>query len=75
MVSAKRVRVYGLAEGVQFAPTISIESMGRLKFCPRCSRRLKLRQGRRGEFFGCTGWPAWCSYTEPMGSMTLPPPY
>ena len=31
--------------------------------CPRCGAALKKRNGRYGEFFGCTGYPG-CRYTE-----------
>ena len=33
------------------------------KICPKCGSELKLRSGRFGEFWGCTGYPA-CRYTE-----------
>ena len=33
------------------------------KVCPRCGRGLKRRNGRYGEFWGCSGFPA-CRYTE-----------
>lgn len=33
------------------------------KKCPRCQRNLTLRNGSRGPFWGCTGYPA-CKYTE-----------
>ena len=31
--------------------------------CPRCGLELKKRNGRFGEFYGCTGYPV-CRYTE-----------
>lgn len=33
------------------------------KICPRCGLALKKRNGRFGEFWGCTGFPD-CRYTE-----------
>jgi DNA topoisomerase-1 len=33
--------------------------------CPRCGRPLALAAGRRGEFLGCTGYPA-CRHTESL---------
>lgn len=33
------------------------------KFCPRCGGELKRRNGRYGEFWGCSEFPA-CRYTE-----------
>ena len=33
------------------------------KLCPRCGGVLKRRNGRFGEFWGCSGFPA-CRYTE-----------
>ena len=34
-----------------------------IKMCPQCGKPLKLRKGRYGFFFGCTGYPD-CSYIE-----------
>lgn len=31
--------------------------------CPRCSRRLLLRNGRHGRFYGCSGFP-YCKFTR-----------
>lgn len=31
--------------------------------CPKCGKDLLLRQGRNGEFIGCSGFPS-CDYTE-----------
>ncbi len=31
--------------------------------CPQCGKRLAIREGRRGRFLGCTGYPA-CRYTH-----------
>ncbi len=36
--------------------------------CPQCGEPLVFRQGRRGKFIGCSGWPN-CRYTAPI---TLP---
>jgi len=33
------------------------------RICPKCGSELKLRSGRFGEFWGCTGYPG-CRYTE-----------
>lgn len=33
------------------------------KICPNCGKSLKLRKGRYGFFFGCTGYPE-CKYIE-----------
>lgn len=34
-----------------------------LKLCPRCGSELRRRNGRYGEFLGCSGFPS-CRYTE-----------
>lgn len=34
-----------------------------LKLCPRCGSELRRRNGRYGEFLGCSGFPA-CRYTQ-----------
>lgn len=34
-----------------------------MKMCPNCGQPLMKRNGRYGEFWGCTGYPA-CRYTE-----------
>lgn len=39
------------------------KSKGRVKLCPRCGQILKMRSGRFGEFWGCSGYPK-CRYTE-----------
>lgn len=35
----------------------------KVKKCPRCGNPLKLRNGKFGEFWGCTGYPD-CKYTQ-----------
>ena len=32
--------------------------------CPRCGKRLVLRNGKFGQFYGCSGYPA-CTFTKP----------
>ena len=39
------------------------EEAKKVKKCPRCGSPLKLRNGKFGEFWGCTGYPD-CKYTE-----------
>lgn len=39
------------------------EAARNVKKCPRCGCTLKLRSGRYGDFWGCTGYPE-CRYTE-----------
>lgn len=39
------------------------EEARRIKRCPRCGNAMKLRSGKYGEFWGCTGYPE-CRYTE-----------
>ena len=34
-----------------------------IKKCPRCGKILKMRNGRFGTFYGCSGYPE-CKYTE-----------
>ncbi|MGC9319575.1 MAG: topoisomerase DNA-binding C4 zinc finger domain-containing protein, partial [Armatimonadota bacterium] len=34
--------------------------------CPQCGKPLAIREGRRGKFIGCTGYPA-CRYTRDLG--------
>lgn len=33
--------------------------------CPDCKRPLRRKQGRNGEFLGCSGFPR-CKFTEPL---------
>ncbi|MFZ4076598.1 MAG: type I DNA topoisomerase [Legionellaceae bacterium] len=37
--------------------------------CPKCSKPLSIRLGKRGRFIGCTGFPE-CDYTQDLGSKT-----
>lgn len=32
--------------------------------CPKCGREMVLKHGKRGAFWGCTGYPGNCTYTE-----------
>lgn len=34
--------------------------------CPKCSKQLSIRLGKRGRFKGCTGYPD-CDYTQDLG--------
>lgn len=34
--------------------------------CPKCSKQLSIRLGKRGRFIGCTGYPD-CDYTRNLG--------
>jgi len=36
------------------------------KNCPKCGRPMKRRKSRYGPFWGCTGYPRHCKYTEPI---------
>ena len=36
-----------------------------MKICPACHRPMKIRNGRYGEFWGCTGFPM-CRHTEKL---------
>ena len=35
--------------------------------CPKCSKDLAIRLGKRGRFIGCTGYPE-CDYTQDLGN-------
>ncbi len=35
--------------------------------CPKCSKQLSIRLGKRGRFIGCTGYPD-CDYTQDLSS-------
>jgi len=48
------------AERVKMAPKV-LEG----EPCPECGRELHIRQGRFGEFVGCSGYPE-CKFTRPM---------
>ena len=37
--------------------------------CPKCTKPLAIRLGKRGRFIGCTGYPE-CDYTQDMGQNT-----
>ncbi len=39
------------------------EEAKKVRKCPKCGSALKLRNGKFGEFWGCTGYPE-CRYTE-----------
>ena len=41
----------------------SADRTGCAEICPRCGRRMVLRQGRFGEFWGCLGYPV-CRFTK-----------
>ncbi len=36
--------------------------------CPRCGRKMFLRNGRYGQFYGCSGFP-YCKHTQPAVSI------
>lgn len=38
------------------------------KSCPKCGRLLAIRENREtgSLFLGCTGYPDYCKYTEPL---------
>ena len=38
----------------------------RRKACRLCSRPMVLRNGRYGQFLGCSGFPLFCQHTEPV---------
>ena len=46
------------------------EEAKKIKKCPRCGSPLKLRNGRFGEFWGCTSYPD-CKYTKDAGTTGL----
>lgn len=48
------------AERVKMAPKV-LEG----EACPECGKELHIRQGRFGEFVGCSGYPE-CKFTRPM---------
>ena len=39
------------------------EAAKQIKKCPKCGGMMKLRNGKFGEFYGCSGYPD-CRYTE-----------
>ncbi|MGC9333288.1 MAG: type I DNA topoisomerase [Anaerolineae bacterium] len=46
-------------------PKLEFEPKPTGEMCPRCGKPLLFRDGRYGEFIGCSGWPE-CRYTEPI---------
>ncbi|MBR4746486.1 MAG: DNA topoisomerase 3, partial [Desulfovibrio sp.] len=67
----------GKAEAAPAAPNASSDASG--PRCPRCGSELKLRQGKNGPFWGCSGYPR-CRFTCPdangapaMGSVQAVP--
>ncbi len=42
---------------------LELKSLEGTKVCPRCGKRLKLRSGSHGLFWGCEDYPV-CKYTE-----------
>ncbi|HEY3265865.1 MAG TPA: type I DNA topoisomerase [Armatimonadota bacterium] len=48
------------AERVKMAPKVVADEV-----CPQCGKELHIRQGRFGEFVGCSGYPE-CTFTRPM---------
>jgi len=52
---------------IQKAATEHVESGEKLRTCPKCGKgTLSKRNGKFGEFYGCTNYPD-CKYTEPVG--------
>ena len=45
------------------SPSAAAQSV---KVCPQCGNTLKLRNGKYGEFYGCTSYPE-CKYTQDAG--------
>ena len=43
----------------------SVEQAKYSNVCPRCGRTLMKRNGKYGEFWGCSGYPT-CKFTKPM---------
>ena len=43
--------------------TLNRKGTDTMKICPKCQMPMKKRNGRYGEFWGCTGFPK-CRYTE-----------
>jgi DNA topoisomerase-1 len=41
--------------------------------CPKCSKPLAIRLGKRGRFVGCTGYPE-CDYTQDLANASAPEP-
>ena len=40
--------------------------------CPTCGRPLQVRTGRFGPFIACSGYPAECKFTKPVGRDRVP---
>ncbi|WP_443089649.1 topoisomerase DNA-binding C4 zinc finger domain-containing protein [Zunongwangia sp. HGR-M22] len=43
------------------------EIITHLKICPRCQSELLLKEGRYGNFYGCSNYPK-CTYTKNLRS-------
>lgn len=47
---------------------LSEEELSKLEACPRCGKgKLRLRNGKFGEFYGCTDYPK-CNFTKPVST-------
>lgn len=52
-----------LAEEMKKILQESDRTLAEGRFCPKCGKPMRLRSGRYGEFWGCSGYPR-CRYTE-----------
>ena len=46
-------------------PKENVTSEATEELCPECGRHLVIKLGRRGKFYGCSGFPD-CAYTRPL---------
>lgn len=52
---------------------LSQEELSKLEDCPRCGKgKLQLRNGKFGEFYGCTAYPK-CNFTKPVAGTSANP--
>jgi DNA topoisomerase III len=71
--AASRPPSSGAPASPRAAPVAAKTPSGELMICSACAKPMALRNGPRGQFIGCTGYPA-CKATKPVPSGTVSRP-
>ncbi len=50
----------------ELSPRRTKRNKAQRKVCDLCGRSMILRNGRNGQFLGCSGFPRWCQNTKPV---------
>ncbi len=65
----KKYENYVLSHNFQFLDTIEDMQTEATPVCPRCRRKMVLRNGQKGKFYGCSSFPK-CRYTVSLKNKT-----